>query len=128
MMEKAVPQCSQSPQACLLDGMGLPPGPQRQLVAAIAMRIKALFPNALETLKYGGLQYAMPLPFCGIYAYSQHVSVELSQGATIADPFSLLEGKGKYRRHLKLYALQDITDKQLAHYLALALQAALDAQ
>lgn len=127
MIEMAVAQRSESQPPCLLDAMGLPPGPQRQLVAAIAIRINALFPNALETLKYGGLQYAMPLPFCGIYAYSQHVSVELSLGATIADPFSLLEGKGKYRRHLKLYALQDITDKQLAHYLPLALQAALDA-
>jgi len=39
----------------------------------------------------------------------------------------MLEGSGKLRRHIKLTTLQDIADKHVHVYLALALQAAAKA-
>ena len=46
-----------------------------------------------EEVKYGGILFAAPVPFCGIFVYKQHVSVEFSHGAKIEDPYGLLEGK-----------------------------------
>lgn len=73
-----------------------------------------------EEVKYGGILFAAPKPFCGIFVYKQHVSVEFSNGAEIVDPYGSLEGKGKGRRHLKLYTLGDIDNKHLTDYLRLA--------
>ena len=77
-----------------------------------------------EEVKYGGILFAAPEPFCGIFVYKQHVSVEFSHGAKIADPHGLLEGKGKGRRHLKLHTLEDVENKYLMDYLRLAQKAA----
>ncbi|MCW6666151.1 DUF1801 domain-containing protein [Aerococcaceae bacterium NML190938] len=76
-----------------------------------------------EEVKYGGILFAAPEPFCGIFVYKQHVSVEFSQGAEIVDPYNLLEGKGKGRRHLKLHTLEDLDNKHLTDYLRLAQKA-----
>ena len=56
----------------------------------------------------------------GVFAYANHVSLEFSHGASFGDPYDLLEGTGKFRRHIKLRALSDICDKQCHHYLDLA--------
>lgn len=77
-----------------------------------------------EEVKYGGILFAAPEPFCGIFVYKQHVSVEFSHGAEIVDPHGLLEGKGKGRRHVKLHTLEDIDNKHLTDYLRLAQKAA----
>jgi len=53
----------------------------------------------------------------GVYAYDAHVSVEFAKGASFADPAGLLEGKGKQRRHLKLYTAEDIQTKTVQHFL-----------
>ncbi|PAT43035.1 hypothetical protein CK621_05735 [Vandammella animalimorsus] len=80
-----------------------------------------------DEVKYGGILFAAPVPFCGVFVYKQHVTVEFSHGALMADPHGLLEGKGKGRRHLKLHTLADVQDKHLADYLPLALVTALQA-
>ena len=77
-----------------------------------------------EEVKYGGILFAAPVPFCGIFVYKQHVSVEFSHGAKIVDPHGLLEGKGKGRRHVKLHTLEDLEKKYLTDYLRLAQKAA----
>ena len=77
-----------------------------------------------EEVKYCGILFAAPEPFCGIFVYKQHVSVEFSHGSKIVDPHGLLEGKGKGRRHLKLHTLEDVENKHLTDYLRLAQKAA----
>lgn len=64
------------------------------------------------------------VPFCGVFAYKQHVSVEFGNGAGIVDSLGHLEGSGKGRRHIKLHSARDIKAKNLAHYLPLAWEAA----
>lgn len=54
----------------------------------------------------------------------KHVSVEFSYGATIADNHDFIEGSGTGQRHIKLYSVNNIEAKDLAHYLLLALEAA----
>ena len=94
-----------------------------ELVQALRKHILDLGPSVFEEVKYGGLLFSADTPFCGVFAYAQHVSLEFGAGASLPDPHQVLEGAGKLRRHIKLTTLQDIADKHVADYLALALQA-----
>lgn len=91
-----------------------------EIADSVRTRILQLADAVDEEVKYGGILFAAPKPFCGIFVYKQHVSVEFGNGAEIVDPYGLLEGKGKGRRHLKLYTLEDIENKHLTDYLRLA--------
>ena len=95
-----------------------------EIANSVRTRILELAGTVDEEVKYGGILFAAPEPFCGIFVYKQHVSVEFSHGAKIVDPHGLLEGKGKGRRHLKLHTLEDVENKHLANYLQLAQKAA----
>ena len=95
-----------------------------EIANSVRTRILQLAGTVDEEVKYGGILFAAPEPFCGIFVYKQHVSVEFSHGAKIADPHGLLEGKGKGRRHLKLHTLEDVENKYLMDYLRLAQKAA----
>ncbi|MBK9235085.1 MAG: DUF1801 domain-containing protein [Rhodoferax sp.] len=93
------------------------------LVQALRKHILDLGPSVCEEVKYGGLLFSAGTPLCGVFAYARHVSLEFGAGASLSDPHQVLEGAGKLRRHIKLTTLQDIADKHVADYLALALQA-----
>lgn len=90
-----------------------------EIVQNVRAKIMELADTVDEEVKYGGILYAAPKPFCGIFVYKQHVTLEFSQGAEIEDPYGLLEGKGKGRRHLKFHTLEDIENKHLMDYLRL---------
>ncbi|MDP1636226.1 MAG: DUF1801 domain-containing protein, partial [Gallionellaceae bacterium] len=73
-----------------------------------------------EEVKYGGILFAAGKPFCGIFSYANHVSLEFSAGAALPDKHKVLEGDGKLRRHIKLVTIQDVKGKHVSDYLALA--------
>lgn len=98
---------------------------QYALVEAVRKLVKKTIPSVTEEVKYGGIVFSSGVPFGGVFAYKQHVSVEFSRGAGIQDPLGHLEGGGKGRRHIKLHASKDVAAKKLADYLTLALEAAL---
>ena len=93
-------------------------------VQAVRALVRQHVKAATEAVKYGGIVFTAGVPFGGVYAYKDHVTVEFSQGAAIADPFGHLEGTGKGRRHVKLTSLADVKGKKLAQYLPLAVAAA----
>ena len=65
-----------------------------------------------EEIKYGGLSFLKSGSLIGgIFPYKNHISIEFSNGADFSDQQGLLEGKGKRRRHLKIYNLEDIKIK-----------------
>ncbi len=75
-----------------------------------------------EEIKYGGLVFFRNKDLIGgIFIYKEHVSIEFSYGANLSDPNSVLEGKGKLRRHIKLRSRDDIKEKNVAHYVKEAL-------
>jgi hypothetical protein len=112
----------------LLDDMGLLGGDQRLIAEAVRALVCKTLPAVTEEVKYGGILFASAgVQFGGVFAYQQHVTVEFSKGAAIDDPYGLLEGAGKGRRHLKLRAVDDIKARKLAQYLPLALSAARSA-
>jgi hypothetical protein len=97
---------------------------QHSIVESVRALVKSNFPDAIEEVKYGGILFSSGVQFCGVFAYKKHVSVEFRMGARISDSFGLLEGRGKGRRHLKLFAVADVGEKKLAQYLTLALEVA----
>lgn len=100
---------------------------QAQLVATLRTQILALDTDIREEIKYGGILFGAPEHFCGLFAYREHISLEFGEGAALPDTHQVLEGKGKFRRHIKLLSGDDITQKHIAHYLQLALKAAKQA-
>jgi hypothetical protein len=91
------------------------------VVQAVRATVRDTAPAASEKLMYGGILFSAPTQFCGVFAYTAHVSVEFGRGAELDDPHRVLEGNGKYRRHIKLQTVADITSKHLSHYIAQAL-------
>ena len=47
------------------------------------------------------------VPFAYVGLFKSHVNVGFFQGATLDDPEGLLQGSGKYMRHVKLRVAQD---------------------
>lgn len=94
------------------------------LVECLREQVLKVCPMASETVKYGGILFSQAQPFCGIYAYREHVTLEFSQGYLLQDPEQLLEGGGKFRRHRKVRTLEAARDPRLADLLAQAWQLA----
>ncbi len=97
-----------------------------QLVSAefypFILQVRELFLNSpenlTESIKYGGIVYSRNNDLIGgIFTYKKHVSIEFSQGFQLSDTDSVLEGKGKYRRHIKLNTVDDINNKKVEEYI-----------
>ena len=89
----------------------------------IFVQVKNLFtkngPNLIEDIKYGGIVFFDGQKLIGgIFQYKKHISIEFSYGAGLSDPFTVLEGKGKLRRHIKIYNLNDVNLKEVTHYIS----------
>jgi hypothetical protein len=95
-----------------------------QLVQSVRKLTLGLDASISEEVKYGGILFAAGKPFCGIFSYRNHVSLEFSEGASLQDKYKVLEGDGKLRRHIKLTTLQDVDGKHVRDYLVLAHKAA----
>ncbi len=93
---------------------------QHNVLQGARALVLALGPDVREEVKYGGILFSAPQPFCGLFAYTLHVSLEFGDGAQLPDAFKALEGAGKQRRHIKLHKPEDLAAKQVAHYLGLA--------
>lgn len=95
------------------------------LVQTLRKTILGLDASISEEVKYGGILFSAEKPFCGLFSYAKHVSLEFGAGASLPDKFQVLEGEGKFRRHIKLSAAQDIVEKHVGEYLLLALRASV---
>ena len=76
-----------------------------------------LHPQTKEKVMYGGIMFSLANDYGGIFSYKNHISFEFTAGANFDDPGKLLEGKGKFRRHLKFRSIEDIENKNLSYYL-----------
>jgi hypothetical protein len=93
---------------------------RHELVSRLRRLVLSVDPRITEALKYGGLLFSAGPPFCGIFSYTHHVSLEFSRGASLPDPHHVLEGEGKHRRHIKLTTRADLFKKNIREYVALA--------
>jgi len=97
-----------------------------EIVAQLTEILIAQAPDANLRPMYGGtiIELVAGDPksqIGGFFAYTGHVSFEFSHGAALDDPRGLLEGKGKFRRHLKLRNLKDIAEKDCLEFLKQAI-------
>ena len=74
------------------------------------------YPNVKERMMYGGIMFSQQKDFGGVFVYKNHISFEFSDGYRFDDATKLLEGSGKYRRHLKLNSIADIEIKKVAFF------------
>jgi len=107
----------------LLDDIRLLDSGRLEFVQALREIILGLDSSITEEVKYGGLLFSAEEPFCGVFSYAKHVSLEFGAGASLPDIFNVLEGEGKFRRHIKLTSVQDISEKHVREYLVLAFKA-----
>jgi hypothetical protein len=61
-----------------------------------------------------------------IAVYEKGVNLGFNEGATLADPKGILEGKGNRIRHIKIRNVEDLTRPELRSYIKRARKAALD--
>ncbi len=92
----------------------------------MALKIRDMYfnvdPDVIENIKYGGLNFSKGQKLIGgLFFYQSHASIEFSEGASLSDPDSVLEGKGKLRRHIKVTSYQDIQTKNVSSYVKEAL-------
>ena len=93
----------------LLEEVRLVAEDRHALVQAVRSLTRRTLGSVEEEVKYGGILFSSgSTEFGGVFTYAEHVSVEFSKGASIADPYGFLEGAGRSRRHVKLRAIEDI--------------------
>ena len=74
-------------------------------------------PGLQEDIKYGGLVFFKKADLIGgVFCYKHHISIEFGNGVYLSDPHSVLEGKGKLRRHIKLHSPAEVASKNVAEY------------
>jgi hypothetical protein len=78
-------------------------------------------PKIRERVMYGGILFSLEDDFGGLFVRKNHVSFEFAFGVQMKDPDTVLEGAGKFRRHLKLRSLKDIETKNVAYFVEQAL-------
>ncbi len=90
-----------------------------EIVKALRDLSFVLHPDLSERMMYGGILFDLAgADVGGIFIYANHVSYEFGHGKGFHDPDHLLEGKGKFRRHLKLQDVSDIESKTAAFFIA----------
>ena len=78
----------------------------------------AAAPDLEEIFKYGGLAYLKNGKLVGgIFVFTNHVTVEFSQGILLDDPYGNLQGTGKYRRHIKFTSVDQVETSHIKDYL-----------
>ena len=87
-----------------------------EITNAIDNIVAEVCPGAGRRPMYGGIVFETEpgvhkTMVCGHFIYKNHVGLEFGQGYRFSDPESVLEGKGKYRRHIKLLSPDDIQSK-----------------
>jgi hypothetical protein len=79
-----------------------------EIVEELRERVLRAHPAIDEEIKYGGIMFSLATTCGGLYVSSKHVSFEFSSGYRMSDPEGVLQGTGKFRRHLKVTTVDEI--------------------
>lgn len=96
-----------------------------QLTHEIDQIIAEICPGAGRRPMYGGIVFEAEAGnpktlVCGHFTYKKHVSLEFTNGYQLSDSNNVLEGTGKYRRHVKLTCQGDLEQKCIRALIAQA--------
>ncbi|TWT80519.1 hypothetical protein CA13_19640 [Planctomycetes bacterium CA13] len=98
---------------------------KQNLVELLDSLVMAAVPKSNKVAKYGGTLYTLKPEekegqFCGVFPYKAHVQLSFAQGTSLDDPDGLLEGGGKFRRHLTYKILDDVDAKVVKRFVKAA--------
>lgn len=98
-----------------------------QLARATRELVLSVRPDAREEVEasWGGyLLFKQPMQngntVCYVSAHKKHVSLGFAQGSELDDPATLLQGKGKLQRHVKIKKSEDLENPALKALITLA--------
>ncbi len=82
-------------------------------------QMRACGDEVRELLHYGCPTACLgDFPFAYVNVFTAHVNVGFFQGATLPDPARLLQGAGKFMRHIKLRPGEPTNTDALTHLIA----------
>lgn len=86
----------------------------KRLVTALQRVVKGCAPHLSTTVKWGqGVFADGDVPKIFMHTEDDHVQFGFYRGSSMKDPNGLLEGKGKYVRHIKIHSPKDIDPRAL---------------
>jgi hypothetical protein len=104
-----------------LTGVSTEPEKYASMIEMRELIFKA-HPEAKEKIMYGGIVFFLNNEmFSGLFINKNHISLEFSNGFQMKDPGGHLEGKGKYRRHLKIMKREDVSNKEVSYFVKQAI-------
>jgi hypothetical protein len=88
------------------------------MLTTLDQMIRSVAPEVSTVSKYGGTLYTLypdenERQFCGIFAYSSHVQLSFARCAELDDPFDILAGNGKLRRHINFARPDDLDSRTI---------------
>lgn len=84
----------------------------QKLISALERVVKDVAPQLSKTVKWGqGCFVDGTKPKAYLHGAVDHVQLGFYNGASLKDPKHVLNGKGKYVRHIKVSTLKDIDQK-----------------
>jgi hypothetical protein len=93
------------------------------IVRALRGFVKRAAPGLEEAVKWGnGCWLAAGAPIAYVYSDADHVQFGFFRGAELRDPRGLLQGKGRYVRHVKVPRVAAIDRKAFAALLGQAVR------
>jgi len=95
---------------------------QYQILQALRSLVASCHDLLEERMMYGGIMFSLEEDFGGIFPRKKHISFEFSQGYLLKDPEAILEGKGKFRRHLKIREMADLEEKKILFFVRQAVE------
>lgn len=94
---------------------------ERAVVRALRAFVRKRAPGLREEMKWGGIAFIGNWIVCYAHALGTHVDFGFFKGTSLRDPAHILQGEGKYLRHVKVYKPSDIRERELARLLKQAL-------
>lgn len=96
---------------------------KQTILRALRRFMKEAAPKLEEAVKWGnGVWLNEGTPVCFAYVAPDHVQYGFFAGARLKDPLKLLQGKGEYVRHVKLFKPKDLAPKELGALVKQALR------
>lgn len=88
---------------------------QKKMIGAIRKLVKKTSPTLTESVKWGnGVWLGKEWPVAFLHAKDDHLQFGFFSGSELKDPKGLLQGSGKYIKHIKVFTLDDIDETAFA--------------
>ncbi len=87
----------------------------RSVIRALRKFVKRIAPQLQESVKWGnGCWVKGKVPVAYVYSAPDYVQFGFFRGAALKDPKGLLQGEGKFVRHIKVFKPSDIDERAFA--------------